>query len=139
MKIITRVSQDEVWDHWMAVENTTDANFRGDIRSPLPNDLNWYLAEVQKSDIDSMFILSSGDWYNMSGGSFRVNDVVSRFDLDLEDQDSVRIMEDIRSKIAFLESGKLLDSKLIAVTHDSALNGPFTFIEGNRRSVAFTF
>ncbi|MFT5572270.1 MAG: hypothetical protein ACI9FR_001193 [Cryomorphaceae bacterium] len=68
-----------------------------------------------------------------------MNDVVSRLELNLEDQDSVRITEDIRSKIAFLESGKLLDSKLISVTDDNALNGPFTFIEGNRRSVAFTY
>ena len=43
------------------------------------------------------------------------------------------------SKIVFLESGRSLDTKLIAVTHDNALNGPFTLIEGNRRSVAFTY
>ena len=56
----------------MAVENIADPNFRGDIRDPLPTDLNWYLAEIQKSDVDSMFILSSDDWANVSGGSFRV-------------------------------------------------------------------
>ena len=138
MKIINQVSQTEVWQHWMDVEETIDPNFRIDIRSPLPTDLNWYLAEIQKSDIDSMFAISTADWRNISGGSFRVKDIVARLDLNLEDPDSDRITKDIRNKIAFVESGRSLDSKLIVVTND-ALNGPFTLIEGNRRAVAFTY
>lgn len=139
VKMISQVSQAEVWKHWMDVEKTINPNFRSDIRDPLPTDLNWYLAEIQKSDIDSMFILSSGDWHYISGESYRVKDVVARLDLNLADRHSVRITKDIQNKIAFVESGRSLDSKLIAVTHDAALNGPFTLIEGNRRAVAFTY
>ena len=139
MKIINKVSQTDVWRHWMSVEETNDPNFRSDIRGSLPTDLTWYLVEIQQSDIDSMFILSSADWYKISGGTFRLKDVVARLDLESEDKDSDRIKKDIRDKIAFLKSGNSLDSKLIAVTHDHALNGPFTFIEGNRRSIVFTY
>jgi hypothetical protein len=123
----------------MTVENFTDPDFRGDIRGPLPTDLKWYLAEVEKTDIDSMYILSSGNWDIISNGTFRVKDVVRGFELGLEDRGSAKIINDIRDKIAFLESGNVLDSKLIAVTHDDALCGPFTLIEGNHRSIAFTY
>jgi hypothetical protein len=41
----------------MTIENHMAPNFRDDIRGPLPADLSWYLAQIQKSDLDSMFIL----------------------------------------------------------------------------------
>ena len=121
----------------MTVENFTDPNFRSDIRTPLPRDLNWYISQVEVKDIESMFIISSGDWTDISGGSFRVSDVAARFNLPTTNNDTQRIGDDIRNKIAYLKSGGNLDTRLIAVTHDDQFGGPFTFIEGNRRSVAF--
>jgi hypothetical protein len=57
VKIISKASQAEVLEHWMTIENHMAPNFRDDIRGPLPADLSWYLAQIQKSDLDSMFIL----------------------------------------------------------------------------------
>ncbi len=50
-------------------------------------------------------------------------------------QDSIRISNDIKRKINYLETGGILDTKLILIA--DKLLGPFTVIEGNRRSVAF--
>lgn len=138
MKKIRSVTQDDVWQHWMRVENFSKPNFRGDIRDPLPNDLSWSLAEIEEHDASSMFIISSGDWTDISGGTFRVLDVASRLNAQSDNADTRRLASDIKKKCDHLSKGGELDSKLIAVTHDTALNGPITFIEGNRRSVAFT-
>jgi hypothetical protein len=137
VKILYDVTQSEVWNHWKKIENFTDDNFRTDIRDPLPNDLTWHIAEVEWQDFDRMFIISSGDWTDISGGTFRLAEVASRFDLPTADNHTKRISDDIRRKIKYLKSGGQLDSRLIAVTNSSKLDGPITFIEGNRRSVTF--
>lgn len=136
MKKLQEISQEEVWQHWKRVEGFDYPDFRNDIRSPLPEDLTWYLAEVEEEDIDRLFIISSSDWTDITGGTFRVADVVKRLQRQSSNSDTQRLSEDIQKKIMFLDAGGELDTKLIAVTHCPELTGPFTFIEGNRRSVA---
>ena len=138
MKKIQDASHEDVWQHWMRVEKSADPNFRSDIREPLPKDLTWCLAEIEGGDVDKMFIISSSDWADISGSSFRVSDVASRLNNVSSNKESQRIATDINKKLAYLADGHELDTKLIAVTHDDSLIGPFTFIEGNRRSVVFT-
>lgn len=135
MKKLQKILQKEVWQHWMKVENFNDLDFRSDIRGPLPGDLSWYLAEIEEKDINQLFIISSGDWTDISGGTFRVIDVVRRLYIQSSNPDTQRICNDIQEKIKFLDSGGEFDTRLIAVTNCPELKGPFTFIEGNRRSV----
>ena len=136
MRFLAAVSQPEVWQHWKAVENFDKDDFRSDIRSPLPGDLTWSHCSIESADLERLFIITSGDWTEISGGTFRVADVAARLDLPRMNADTLRISNDIKGKMEYLEGGGELDTKLIAVSHDSELRGPFTFIEGNRRSVA---
>lgn len=122
----------------MDVEQTTDPNFRRDIREPLPDDVQWFATEIENGDLPNLFIISSSDWTDISGGSFRVVDVASCVDLPTKNADTKRIGDNIRKKLAFLDSGGRLDTGLIAVTDSLDLTGRFTLIEGNRRSVSFT-
>ncbi|GFO61968.1 hypothetical protein GMST_42930 [Geomonas silvestris] len=135
MKILSAVTESEVWDHWKAVENFSHDDFRSDIREPLPDDVNWHLAEIEPQDLDRLFIISSSDWTDISGGTFRVLDVASRLNLASEDENTLRIANDIKGKITFFQCGGDLDTKLIAVTNST--DSVITFIEGNRRSVVF--
>ncbi|MBI5938325.1 MAG: hypothetical protein HY850_10825 [Betaproteobacteria bacterium] len=138
MKKLQEILQEDVWQHWMRVENFDYLDFRSDIRGPLPEDLTWYLAEIEEKDINQLFIISSSDWADITGGTFRVADVVGRLHLQSSNPDTQRLSEDIQKKMMFLEAGGELDTKLIAVTNCPELKGPFTFIEGNRRSVALS-
>lgn len=120
----------------MRVEGFRRPDFRSDIRGPLPADLAWYLAEIEEKDVDRLFIISSSDWADITGGTFRVADVVGRLHRQSCNPDTQRLGEDIQEKMQFLDAGGELDTRLIAVTHCPELTGPFTVIEGNRRSVA---
>ncbi len=112
-------------------------DFRSDIRSKLPTDLTWYECEVEQQDIDRLFIISSNDWSDISGGSFRVADVAARLELSSADTYTAWIASEIRGKIGHVTSGNQLDTRVVAITDSPSLFGPFTLIEGNRRSVTF--
>ncbi|MDO8460225.1 MAG: hypothetical protein Q7S74_03895 [Nanoarchaeota archaeon] len=135
MKIIKNVTGDEVWNHWKAVENFQSDDFRSDIRNPLPSDTEWYLAMIEPADVQNLHIISSGDWKEISEGTFLVEKVVKNLDNNSTDENTIRISKDIKSKVDFLESGENLDTRLVLVSNNT--ENPFTIIEGNRRSVAF--
>jgi hypothetical protein len=137
MRPVRQVLQDDVWGHWQRIERHGSPDFRTDIRSRLPANLTWFLCEVQPSDADRLYIISSDDWADVSGGSFRVTDVAARLDTPSTHADTTRIRDDIRRKIEHLSAGGQLDARLIAITDSPSLFGPFTLVEGNRRSVAF--
>ncbi len=137
MRIVRQVAQLDVWRHWQSVEQHNSSDFRSDIRSRLPGNLAWFLCEVEQQDADRLFIISSDDWTDISGGMFRVIDVAARLDVPSAQADTIRLGGDIRSKIEYLDMGGKLDTQLISITDSPSLFGPFTFIEGNRRSVTF--
>lgn len=138
MKIISEVTEKEVWKHWQYVEHTTNPYFRGDIRIGLPINLTWYLAEIEAKDCDNMFIISSGDWTDISAGTFRVVDVVNGLNTGSINPDTQRISIKIAKIINDIVNGVSHDTKLIVVTNMPELNGLLTIIDGNHRSVAFT-
>lgn len=134
MKIVKKVNQDEVWNHWKIVEGFTTDDFRSDIRNPLPNDLDWVLAIVQKEDIDSLFIISSDDWKQerLCEPDFKLTTAIANYS---NTRSSNGKYNDIRTKELLLSSDqKTLDTKLILVSPNK--EGPFTIIEGNKRAIA---
>lgn len=137
MRPVKRVAEKDVWDHWQRVEEHLSPDFRADIRYSLPVDLRWFLCEVEPQDLDRLFIISSIDWSDISGGTFRIADVASRLDYPSTNLHTVRIANDIHDKLNFLASGGNLDSQLVSITDSPSLFGPFTLLEGNRRSVTF--
>jgi len=134
---IQQLEEREVWDHWQRVEGHSSPSFRSDIRRKLPSNLSWYLCEVQPEDLDRLFVISSDDWADISGGTFRVSDVANRVEVQSSCPDTIRIAEDIRCKISSVDTGRELDRRLIGITDSPSLFGPFTLIEGNRRSATF--
>ena len=134
MRIIKDVKQDEVWNHWKTVEGFTSDDFRSDIRNPLPTDFNWFLAILEKEDINSLFIISSDDWKQerVCDPDFKLTTAIKNYS---NTPSSNGKYGDIRTKEAVLSSNSnVLDTKLILVSESKV--GPFTIIEGNKRAVA---
>lgn len=134
---LRQVAQNDVWEHWQRVENNPSPDFRSDIRNALPADLTWFLCEVQPYDIDRLFIISSDDWFDISGGTFRVIDIAARLDYFSTNEHTIRIASNIHNQLSFLSSGGHLDCRLVSITDSPSLFGPFTLLEGNKRSVTF--
>jgi len=141
------VTQDEVWDHWFRTENygayesLTDEsrkqgirNWRSDIKLHLPSDTCWHKAVIEEADASGLFIISSDDWADISKRTFLVSSVAEDLNAPFSDPDSLRISDDIKKKLSFLEGGGRFDTRLILVS--DKVSGPFTVIEGNRRAVA---
>lgn len=134
MKIVKKVNQDEVWNHWKSVESFTTDDFRSDIRNPLPDDLDWVLAIVEKEDVDSFFIISSDDWKQerLCGPDFKLTTAITNYS---NTPSSNGKYGDIRAKELLLSSDQnALDTKLILVSPSK--KGPYTIIEGNKRAIA---
>ncbi len=147
MKLLDRVAQFDVWDHWFRIENLNRynsltgqtlkskiQNWRSDIKSPLPHDICWHEADIQQGDINRLYIISSDDWSDISQQSFLVRSISENLDSNFTINDSIRLSKDINRKISFLKSGSTFDTRFIAVSDSDS--GPFTLIEGNRRAVA---
>ena len=139
MRPLEKVSQDTVWEHWQQVERLETLDSRNDILDKLPTDLQWYRCEIQPVDLGQLYVISSRDWINLTNNTFRVMDVARSLENDVDEQEQGHIINDIREKIHFIQSGGELDRSLITITDSPSLSGPFSIIEGNRRSVAFAY
>lgn len=135
MKIIHKVLQSEVFSHWEKVEKINIVQ-RADIVFPLVayNDLVWSLAEVESSDIDKLYICSSDDWRvdGLCVPDFKVATAIENYKKSDKSQgkyENIKAKEDV-----FMRDLFGLDTKLILVTDN--ISGPFTLIEGCKRSVA---
>ena len=135
MKIIKQVNQSEVFSHWEKVEKISIAN-RADIVFPLVayGDLVWNLAVVEDTDIEKIYICSSDDWKTdgLCVPDFKLTTAIENYQKSNFSEGKyadIKAKEDIFSKNI---SG--LDTKLILVGENQT--GPFTLIEGCKRSVA---
>ena len=135
MKIINPVTQPKVFHHWHRVEGDVFLH-RGDIINPLVafNNLNWNLAEIENADIDKLYIWSSDDWRaeGLCIPDFKVKTAVENYK---KSDFSIGKYKDIKDKEnIFAKDINGLDNKLFLVADNP--NGPFTLIEGCKRSVA---
>jgi hypothetical protein len=134
MKIIQKIEQNKVWDHWKKVEKFSDDNFRSDIRNPLPSDLMWFQAKIEDIDLEKIYIISSDDWKldKLCEPDFRLISAIISYQVSTH---NVAKYGDIRRKEFILKNNlNIIDTKLIIVAPCKA--GPFTIIEGNKRAVA---
>lgn len=134
MKIIRKVSQDDVWNHWKSVEGFTADDFRSDIRDPLPTDLDWALAVVEESDVDLLFVISSDDWRKegLCIPDFKLSTAIVNYSRTSSADGKYA---DIHTKEKlFVANLNALDTKLFLVA--PSIEGPFTLIEGNKRAIA---
>jgi len=143
MKPIKEVTQEEVWEHWKCIEKWSIEKFRWDIREDLVEhyDMRWFLAEIEKEDLENMFIISSDDWRVITK-TFRLLETVKEFQQDVNEKRIKDIPRERLKKVCDIQVKKLiyeediygLDRKLILVSPSPT--GNFTIIEGNIRAVA---
>ncbi len=135
MKVIHKVSQSEVFNHWEKVENISIAQ-RTDVVFPLVaySDLKWSLARLEGADLDKLYVISSDDWKTdgLCIPDFKLVTAINNYQKSTKSDGKfadIKAKEDI-----FVSNPSVLDTKFIFVAIDQ--NGPFTLIEGNKRSVA---
>ena len=135
MKILKSVKQGEVFSHWERVEKISILN-RQDIVLPLLayNDLVWNITEIEDADINKIFICSSDDWLQdgLCIPDFRLGTAIANYK---KSDFSSGKYADIKAKENIFEKDlNELDTKLILVADNP--EGPYTLIEGCKRSVA---
>ncbi|MEI6237240.1 MAG: hypothetical protein WCP03_01395 [Candidatus Saccharibacteria bacterium] len=137
MQIIKSVTEKEVFEHWKKVEKMVSwPGKRTNIVSIFENykDLIWYSGEIQIDDLDNMFIISSNDWKidGLCVPDFKLATAINNF-ICLPNKTAKH--KDIKLKQSIFKSNlNGLDKTLIMVGPSKL--GPFTIIEGNKRSVA---
>lgn len=135
MKIINTVTQGEVFSHWEIVENRSIWQ-RSDIVFPLVayGDLQWNLAEIEDLDVNKIYICSSDDWLTegVCYPDFRLITAIENYK---KSNFSYGKYADIKAKESiFANDPNGLDTRLILVADNTS--GPYTFIEGCKRSIA---
>lgn len=138
MQIIKSVTENEVFEHWKKVEKiVTWPGRRTNIVSIFKNykDLTWYFGEIQIDDLNNMFIISSNDWKidGLCVPDFKLSTAISNFIGSPTNKTAKH--KDIELKQGIFKSNiNGLDKTMIMVAPNKF--GPFTIIEGNKRSVA---
>lgn len=135
MKKIKTVIQSEVFSHWETVEKRSIWE-RSNIVFPIVayNDLVWNLTEIEDADIDKIYICSSDDWLT-EGLCFPDFKLITAIENYKKSNFSYGKYADIKAKEdIFTKNLNGLDTKLILVADN--ITGPFTLIEGCKRSVA---
>jgi hypothetical protein len=125
-------SETEVWDHWKKVEKVPVQviKWRWDIRGPLIDRLGWFLAEIEESDLEKIYIISSSDWIKITP-SFKLLEAVANLEKEIDDEK----IENIKIKRSIFQNNiDGLDRRLFLVS--PTVKGNFTIIEGNKRAVA---
>ncbi len=100
----------------------------------------WYSATIEEKDLEKINIISSHDWehevrlcenedYKVSTASKNLNSKKENID-----NASLKRLERIQGMIDTIKAGNTFDHKLVLV--GTSLDGPFTVIDGNHRSVA---
>lgn len=135
MKIIKKVNQSEVFGHWENVEKISITQ-RADIVFPLVayQDLFWNLVEVESIDLDKIYIISSDDWKKdgLCDPDFKLITAIQNYIASAKQEGKyadIKAKEDV-----FISKPEVLDIKFILVSNNES--GPYTIIEGNKRSVA---
>lgn len=136
MKIIKKTSQSQVFNHWQKVEKI-NIYVRSDIISPLVEyaDFTWSMARIEEKDLEDIYIISSDDWKSdgICVPDFKLITAVKNYNVSTK---LVGKYADIYAKEEKFKSDiNALDTRLILVTNNEN-DGPFTIIEGNRRSIA---
>src|SRR3989344_5136123 len=135
MKIISKVSQGYVFNHWEKVEKISIYN-RSDIILPIIayNNLIWNLCEIEEKDISKIFICSTDDWKTdgLCIPDFKLITAIDNYHKRFFNEGKYANIKQKES--IFSKNIHALDTKLILVS--SSNTGPYTIIEGCKRSVA---
>lgn len=134
MRTLRECSSKAVLNHWEQVDSSKSCPhatlWRKRIWAPLPTNIRWYEAEIEKKDLERVFIISSDEWSCFSR-SFRLTDVAREISKH-PDSNIARTIFDLIER--FRKGSDNFDKKLTIVS--PSLNGDFTVIDGNKRLIA---
>ncbi len=88
--------------------------------------MQWFLAEIEKEDLEKIYIISSDDWLEFTP-TFKIHDAVN----SLGKVDEPHVENILKKKKMFEKGIDLLDRKFLLVS--PSIIGNFTIIEGNKR------
>lgn len=135
MKIIKTVTQGEVFSHWEMVEKRSIWQ-RSDIVFPLVAyaDLAWSLTEIERVDVNKIYICSSDDWLTegLCLPDFKLITAIENYkksNFSYGKYADIKAKEDI-----FAKNLNGLDTRLVLIADNAT--GPYTLIEGCKRCVA---
>lgn len=147
MKLNSIVSEPEVYNDFSKANPeepfvTEPTSRMAEIINPFRWELKgtWYLATIEEKDLERLNIISSEDWvtdmqliqktdYRLSIASKNLNS-----EKDYKNEETSDRLKKIQDMISFLNGGGVFKNKLIIA--GTNLDGPFTVIDGNHRSVA---
>ena len=137
MILVKNSHKDDVYRHWQEVEKMESwPGNRVNIVTFFDSyhDLAWSISKITVEDIDNMYIISSDDWLydGLCTPDFKLLTAVNNFDLSPEKTPKHVDIKEKRN--IFITNPSKLDRRFILVA--SSPEGPYTIIEGNRRSVA---
>ena len=130
MRIIDSVSWDQdVLPAWRrAAGNAESPN--ADVWGKLPEGVSWFRGNIEKSDIQNLYVIGSGDWKEIFG-SFSLVEIAA--DTSPED-DKYEHRQKLRKLKYKISEGEQFEP-MIGVSYSE--NGPFVIIDGNHRAVAY--
>lgn len=115
--------------------------YREDILTTIPDDTEWWAAELAAGDLAGLFAINYPAWHIYSRGTGRLLEVAEAIrDAVCPSADDAKIAdglaairENVRGIYRALAGGRSLEP-LVLLGREAA--GPFTVIEGNRRATA---
>lgn len=139
MRLIEIVNDAEVYNSWSKGEKhgliTIPGHHRAAIINPLRFDLKgtWYKGIIEEADVDKLYIISSCDWIEdgLCTPDFKLT--TARANLPNLNKE----LEKIGSIYYFIREIENIEKRLFLVSKGTS--GPYTIIEGNKRSVALLF
>lgn len=132
MKIIDITSWDNVYAAWKAA-SPGQREPNKDVWSLLPENIEWFEAEVEQSDLDCLYTIGSSDWKHVFS-TYSLEKVVSAVEASTED-DSYRHISRIKDVSLAAKTDRDKSPPIILVAESSC--GPFVAIDGNHRMAGF--
>jgi hypothetical protein len=131
MKILIEVPEQSVYDYWaLHDKRDNDSRLRPDITGSnlnYPQGITWYSAEIDDSDIEKLYVISTGDFKIISGGTWLVLQCALNYPRGIGEQHHL----DRINRLLVKPGG--FDPRIITVSNSA--DGPLTIIEGNHRAM----
>jgi hypothetical protein len=99
-----------------------------------------YHVLVEEADLPGLYIVPTGDWYQDTGGSFRLSDTPANLRPGRQADPRLQLgpiehYDKVRAKAQYMSTyGTAADEVLIIISPSSA--GPYTIIDGTHRAAA---
>lgn len=131
MRLGRDTNWETVFEEWkVACPHQPEPN--KDIWSLLPDDTQWFCAEIEKADPEKLFIIGSSDWLK-SFSTYKLQGVVEAVK-SREADDQYRHTSRIKDIASFSDEREGFP-KIILVAESA--EGPFVAIDGNHRMAGF--